>query len=99
MANQKSKGRVTTSVSKSTPAPAAQSSAPKPAATSSSPVAPLTTGPRTGTQIENKPQAGGITREMVAEAAYFLWLERGGNEAVNWLEAEAMLAGKGTGRR
>jgi hypothetical protein len=31
------------------------------------------------------------TREAIAEAAYFLWLQRGGDELVNWIEAEAML--------
>jgi len=35
--------------------------------------------------------AGAPAREAIAEAAYFLWLRRGGNEIVNWLEAEATL--------
>jgi len=30
-------------------------------------------------------------REAVAQAAYFLWMERGGDETTNWLEAEAAL--------
>jgi hypothetical protein len=32
-----------------------------------------------------------ITRQAIAEAAYFLWKSRGGNDVVNWLEAEAAL--------
>lgn len=31
------------------------------------------------------------TQEAVEQRAYELWLERGGNEVVNWLEAEAEL--------
>jgi hypothetical protein len=31
------------------------------------------------------------TREAIAEAAYFLWLKRGGSDTRNWLEAEASL--------
>ena len=34
------------------------------------------------------------TAQAIAEAAYFLWLQRGGNETVNWLEAERMLRAK-----
>lgn len=45
--------------------------------------------------VEAKPQAGRdarqITSQAVSEAAYYLWLRRGGNDVVNWLEAEAML--------
>ncbi len=44
-----------------------------------------------GAKAELKPNQGNISRAAVAEAAYFLWLQRGGNETVNWLEAEAML--------
>ena len=44
-----------------------------------------------GAKAELKPNQGNISRHAIAEAAYFLWLQRGGNETVNWLEAEAML--------
>lgn len=37
------------------------------------------------------PSTNCLTRQAIAEAAYFLWQQRGGNEIVNWLEAEAML--------
>ncbi len=43
-----------------------------------------------GSRIEGKPAAE-PTVDQIAAAAYFLWLERGGNETVNWLEAERML--------
>ena len=32
-----------------------------------------------------------VTPQQIAEAAYYLWRQRGGNETVNWLEAERML--------
>jgi hypothetical protein len=38
-----------------------------------------------------KPAPPVVTPQAIAEAAYYLWLERGGNEVVNWLEAEATL--------
>jgi len=41
-------------------------------------------------RIEAKPAP--VTPEAIAQAAYFLWLERGGNEVMNWLEAERRLA-------
>jgi hypothetical protein len=45
--------------------------------------------------VNISPSTGGQpTREAIAEAAYFLWLRRGGNELVNWLEAEASLRAK-----
>lgn len=49
---------------------------------------------RPGANAELKPNKGNISAHSIAEAAYFLWLERGGNETVNWLEAEAALARK-----
>ncbi|MCA9284497.1 MAG: DUF2934 domain-containing protein [Phycisphaerales bacterium] len=33
----------------------------------------------------------GASPEEIAREAYFIWLERGGNEVVNWLEAERRL--------
>jgi hypothetical protein len=35
-----------------------------------------------------------VTRQQIAEAAYYLYLQRGGNDLVNWLDAEAMLRAK-----
>ena len=35
-----------------------------------------------------------LDRDIIARAAYFRWLERGGDERTNWLEAEAELKGK-----
>ena len=45
------------------------------------------------TTLETKPSpmTNGVTQQAIAEAAYFLWQQRGGNEVVNWLEAESML--------
>lgn len=43
--------------------------------------------------MEGKPTE--ITEQAVAEAAYFLWQQRGGDEIGNWLEAEAMLRAGG----
>lgn len=55
-------------------------------------VAPASTA-TTSRTIEGKPAAIPvvISRPAVAEAAYFLWLQRGGSDTVNWLEAEAQL--------
>jgi hypothetical protein len=53
--------------------------------------APVTTRSSTST-VEAKPAE--VSRQAVAEAAYYLWLQRGGNETVNWLEAEAALRRK-----
>jgi hypothetical protein len=49
--------------------------------------------PRT---MESKPASNGaaISQETIARAAYFLWLERGGDDVTNWLEAEATLTAK-----
>lgn len=55
-------------------------------------------GVRPGTKVEFKPggnsPSGEPTRAAIAEAAYFLWLQRGGNETANWLEAETSLRRK-----
>jgi hypothetical protein len=48
-------------------------------------------GPVRTTTMETKPGAREVSTQAVAEAAYFLWLQRGGNQVVNWLEAEAAL--------
>ena len=57
------------------------------------PVVPRASGSTITTTVEAKPMTGNdcMTRQAIAEAAYFLWQQRGGNELVNWLEAEAML--------
>lgn len=47
-------------------------------------------GIKPATRIEGKPSAE-PTVDQIATAAYFLWLERGGNQLVNWLEAERLL--------
>lgn len=41
-------------------------------------------------RLELKPAAE-PSRDQIAREAYFLWLRRGGNEVVNWLEAESQL--------
>ena len=48
----------------------------------------------TAQSVESKPGKGDPTLAQIAEAAYFLWKERGGNETVNWLEAERQLKSK-----
>ena len=58
---------------------------------------------RPAARVESKPSINGPTggqagpqptREQIAEAAYFLWLKRGGDEVLNWIEAEALLEGR-----
>jgi hypothetical protein len=49
---------------------------------------------RPSMKVEVKPAAAEISNQMIAEAAYYLWLQRGGNETVNWLEAESTLRRK-----
>ena len=41
--------------------------------------------------VEAKNVRNAVTSQAIAEAAYFLWQQRGGNEVVNWLEAESTL--------
>jgi len=41
--------------------------------------------------VEAKPNQKEISAQAIAEAAYFLWMKRGGSELANWLEAEATL--------
>lgn len=40
---------------------------------------------------ETKPQAARPSHEEIAKAAYLLWLKGGGDEKLNWLEAERAL--------
>ena len=63
----------------------------RPTAASSWPNAKVEAKP----SVSTSPAAGSQpTREAIAEAAYFLWLKRGGSEVLNWLEAEAALRAK-----
>lgn len=83
MASPRSNSRAKSKRSKSTSATATRNIA---AAVKSPTASPVKT-------IEAKPvpSATGVTQQAIAEAAYFLWQQRGGNEVVNWLEAEATL--------
>ena len=47
--------------------------------------------PSPGAQSPSKPMMNEVSRQAIAEAAYFLWVQRGGNALTNWLDAEAML--------
>jgi hypothetical protein len=47
--------------------------------------------PHRSATVEAKNVRNAVTTQAVAEAAYFLWQQRGGNEVVNWLEADSML--------
>ena len=49
---------------------------------------------RRTTAMEAKPTRSEITRQAIAEAAYYLWLRQGGDEVSNWLEAERQLKAK-----
>jgi hypothetical protein len=39
-----------------------------------------------------KKAAAAVTQEQIAERAYYLYLERGGDQLENWLHAERELA-------
>lgn len=63
------------------------------------PAPPMPTRPaappvRPTQQVEAKPRFAPPSPQAIAEAAYFLWLQRGGNDLDNWLEAEATLRGR-----
>src|SRR5205814_8126781 len=45
----------------------------------------------TASTFEAKMGKNEITRQAIAEAAYYLWLQRGGSEVSNWLDAENKL--------
>lgn len=79
------------SANRNSPTPVKSNVTTAPAATSPASVTNVT---KPGAKAELKPNSGNLSRQAVAEAAYYLWLQRGGNETVNWLEAEAMLARK-----
>ena len=59
---------------------------------------PHATGPARSATVESKPALAEVTVQAIAEAAYFLWLKRGGDPTTNWLEAEAALR-RATSRR
>jgi hypothetical protein len=81
------------------PAPPASLAQSRPSSAPVKPFAAATSRPVT--KVEAKPgvnlsptDGSRPTREAVAEAAYFLWLQRGGSDITNWLDAEAMLTSK-----
>jgi hypothetical protein len=78
---------------KSTPKPAAKKNPAPVAARAVSAATPALAPSATRVStMEAKPaNKQGVDSHRIAEAAYFLWLKRGGNEVVNWLEAEASL--------
>lgn len=61
------------------------------AAPARAPAAPTRPGVTKGlATVESK----AITHDQIAQAAYFRWLEKGGDPRSNWLEAEAELRAK-----
>jgi hypothetical protein len=74
-----------------------KSNKPAPAASARSTPTNATTAPSfTGSTghtraVEAKPTRIEINQQTVAEAAYYLWLRRGGDDISNWLEAERQL--------
>ena len=56
-----------------------------------------TTGFNSTSTLEGKPTE--ITRQQIAEQAYFLWKQRGGSEVSNWLEAERLLKSRAAANR
>jgi hypothetical protein len=72
-----------TALKPTTPTPAALGRSAVPAA--------RTPEQRPGAKVELKPHNGQPSHQVIAEAAYFRWLQRGGNPTENWLEAEAEL--------
>ena len=77
------------------PSPRKQTTALKPpAAATPSRVPPAAPRPTQQFEAKPKPRPAAPSPQAVAEAAYFLWLQRGGNEVDNWLEAEATLRAK-----
>ncbi len=55
----------------------------------------VSTGATRTSTVEAKPSTTvRITRDAVAEAAYCLWLQRGGEQVSNWIEAERLLREK-----
>lgn len=78
------------------PAPAAATPAVAPQATLNTQPAANMSANKPSVRIESKPagEPSSVTPSAIAEAAYFLWLQRGGSETNNWLEAERMLKTK-----
>ena len=83
------KPAATTAASANPPRQVANAPAQRPATVPSSP--PANAMPRPAAKMELKPHTSQPSPQAIAEAAYFLWLQRGGNPTVNWLEAEAQL--------
>lgn len=80
-----------------TPRPAPGPAVTPPPASTAAP-RPAPPPQRQSSAMESKPAAGQVSRQQVAEAAYFLWLQRGGNDLVNWLDAEAILTARAAQR-
>lgn len=87
--NTRGKGRGTSGERKGTPA--VRQSAKPPQAPA--PMAPRAPEPTKGLATV-EPKRITVTQDDIARAAYFRWLERGGDARSNWLEAEAELRGK-----
>jgi Protein of unknown function (DUF2934) len=87
------------SARKQTPAPRPSPALPHATARAAQPA------PRPTQQVEAKPAmpataptatSAAPTPQAIAEAAYYLWLQRGGSQVDNWLEAEANLRSRTT---
>lgn len=57
----------------------------------SKPAAPKRVAAKKSTTRKKTPGKNGVSHDDIAQQAYMLWLERGGNEMENWLEAERQL--------
>ena len=71
--------------------------APKSSAPAAPHRAPTSSTFSSSSTFERKPTE--ITRQQIAETAYFLWQKNGGNEVANWLEAERILKARAAGGR
>jgi hypothetical protein len=97
MAQFKGKNTGTKPVSSKKPVGAHGTSAPITTANKPVTVATATQSrPTTHSTLETKPTKSEIRRQDIAEAAYYLWLQRGGSDISNWLEAERILRATST---
>ena len=98
----KPKSGIASTTRAATPTPPKQAAQSRPAnvpAKSQTTVTPAGPTSKPMTKVEAKPGVNlsvndgrRPAREAIAEAAYFLWLQRGGSDITNWLDAEALLA-------
>jgi hypothetical protein len=74
---------------------------PVPPTTRTAPASTAATYSLKSQAVESKPTTmeAAATAKAIQEAAYFLWRKRGGNEVVNWLEAERMVLASGSEKR